>query len=83
MIPCCFVRFVNSASDSVIGLCWDLCNSNTHNIKDFEWLSSRLVLIRMLLLKNKDYQRTKTWVDNIEIYLREIGWDGLDRSGSR
>jgi hypothetical protein len=24
----------------------------------------------------------RRWVDNIKIDLREIGWDGLDRSGS-
>jgi hypothetical protein len=24
----------------------------------------------------------RRWVDNIKMYLREIGWDGLDRSGS-
>jgi hypothetical protein len=24
----------------------------------------------------------RRWVDNIKMDLREIGWDGLDRSGS-
>jgi hypothetical protein len=24
----------------------------------------------------------RRWVDNIKMYLREIGWDGMDRSGS-
>jgi hypothetical protein len=24
----------------------------------------------------------RRWVDNIKINLREMGWDGLDRSGS-
>jgi hypothetical protein len=27
-------------------------------------------------------KETTKWVDNIKMDLREIGWDGLDRTGS-